>query len=105
MTDEAAEQTTKKKATKRKTTTKTTRKAVKKKRPAATKAKKSSAAAAKLRVKQVRSTIRRQKTMARTLTAMGIKHHQDEVVVSDTPAMRGMLHKVRAFIQVTPEES
>ena len=89
-----AKKVAKKKATKKKTTKKK-----------ATKRTKSTAGASKLRVKQVRSMIHRQKTLARTLTAIGIKHHQDEVVVTDTPAMRGMLNKVRAFVQVTPEES
>ncbi len=78
----------KKKTTKKKTTAKK-----------ATKAK-----AGKLRVRQIRSTIRRQKTFKRTLEALGIRHHQGEVVVSDTPSTRGMLTKVRHLVRVTPEE-
>lgn len=99
MTDAADLKTTVKKTTKRKTA----KKAVKKKKTAAKKRTKADAGAGSLRVKQVRSTIRRQRTLARTLEAIGIKHHQDEVVVKDTPAMRGMLRKVRAFVHVTPE--
>ena len=90
---EAAPKTTvaKKKTTKKKT--------VAKKAPKAKEAK-----PARLRVRQIRSTIRRQKTFKRTLEALGIRHHQDEVVVSDTPSTRGMLVKVRHLIRVTPEE-
>lgn len=58
-----------------------------------------------LRVKQVRSGIGHAATYRRTLRALGLKHHQDEVVVADTPAMRGMLHKVRHLVRVTPEEA
>ncbi len=40
--------------------------------------------------------------MRRTLAAIGLRHHQQEVVVKDTPALRGMLYKVRHLIEVTP---
>ena len=89
---------TKRKTAKKKATTK------KKKTTKRTKATKKTSAA-RLRVKQVKSTIHRHKAFKRTLTALGIKHHQDEVVVHDTPAIRGMLNQVRAFVRVTPEES
>ncbi len=58
----------------------------------------------RLRVKQVRSTIHRQKRFLRTLSALGLKHHQDEVVVVESPSIRGMLDQVRSFVRVTPEE-
>lgn len=58
---------------------------------------------AKLRVKQVRSGIGHAATFRRTLRALGLKHHQAEVVVDDNPSMKGMLHKVRHLIRVTEE--
>lgn len=58
----------------------------------------------RLRVKQVRSTIHRQKRFLRTLSALGLRHHQDEVVVVESPSIRGMLDQVRSFVRVTPEE-
>lgn len=57
-----------------------------------------------LRIRQVRSLIGRIPAHRRTLEALGLRHHQDEVVKKDHPALRGMLHQVRHFIQVTPEK-
>ncbi len=62
------------------------------------------AKAAKLRVRQVRSAIGRRRDLRRTLTALGLKHHQDEIVVKQNPAIDGMLNKVRHLIRVTPED-
>lgn len=56
----------------------------------------------RLRVKQVRSGIGRPAIHRRTLVAIGLRHHQDVVVVRDTPAMRGMLLQVRHLVEVTP---
>ena len=61
--------------------------------------------AKKLRVRQVRSGIGRSGTLRRTLRALGLKHHQDEVVVSDTPSMQGMLRRVEHLVSVSPEEA
>ncbi len=55
-----------------------------------------------LRVKQIRSGIGRPETMRRTLAALGFRHHQQEIVVQDTPSIRGMLYKVRHLVDVTP---
>jgi large subunit ribosomal protein L30 len=57
----------------------------------------------RLRVRQVRSGIGHAETYRRTLEALGLHHHQHEVVVADTPSMRGMLHKVRHLVQVSLE--
>ncbi len=62
------------------------------------------AAAARLRVRQVRSAIGRRRDFRRTLKALGLKHHQDEIVVKQNPAIDGMLYKVRHLIRVTPED-
>ena len=56
----------------------------------------------RLRVKQVRSGSGRPALHRRTLQALGLKHHQDIVEVTDTPAIRGMLFQVRHLVEVTP---
>lgn len=56
-----------------------------------------------LRVKQVKSGIGHAETYRRTLRALGLRHHQQEIVVHDTPSARGMLHKVRYLVRVTEE--
>jgi len=68
------------------------------------KAKKGSGAGGqgRLRVRQVKSGIGHAVTYRRTLEALGLRH-QHEVVVADTPSMRGMLHKVRHLVQVSEE--
>jgi large subunit ribosomal protein L30 len=57
----------------------------------------------RLRVKQVKSGIGHAETYRRTLRALGLRHHQQEIVVHDTPSVRGMLHKVRHLVRVTEE--
>jgi len=66
--------------------------------PASAKAK----AGGRLRVKQVKSGIGRPAVHRRTLVAIGLRHHQDVVVVNDTPSVRGMLFQVRHLVEVTP---
>ena len=96
-------------ATKKRTTKKTVKKTAVKKTTVKKKATRKAAAkpasgVGRLRVRQVRSTIQRPKTFKRTLEALGIRHHQDEVVVNDTPAIQGMLRKVRHLVSIAPEE-
>jgi large subunit ribosomal protein L30 len=55
----------------------------------------------KLRIKQVRSGSGKSARTVRTLEALGLKHHQDEVVHADHPALRGMLNQVRHLVEVT----
>ncbi len=62
------------------------------------------ASSGQLRIKQVRSGIGHAATYRRTLEALGLKYHQDEVVLRDHPAVRGMLRKVRDFVRVQPVE-
>jgi large subunit ribosomal protein L30 len=73
-------------------------------KPAAKKArsKKTAAASAQLSVKQVRSGIGHAATFRRTLEALGLRHHQQTIVVNDNPSIRGMLFKVRHLVQVSP---
>lgn len=63
------------------------------------------AAGGRLRVRQVRSGIGHAATFRRTLRALGLKHHQDEVVVPDNPSMRGMLRRVHHLVRVIGEEA
>jgi large subunit ribosomal protein L30 len=58
-----------------------------------------------LKVTQIRSGIGHAETMRRTLRAIGLKHHQDAVMVRNTAAMRGMLFKVRHLVKVEPAEA
>jgi ribosomal protein L30 len=63
------------------------------------------APAGKLRIIQIRSGIGHQQKYRRTLRALGLKHHQDIVVVDDNPSMRGMLFRVRHLVKVAAEEA
>jgi large subunit ribosomal protein L30 len=80
----------------------TPKKAAKPRRAARPKAK-DAAGQKRLRVKQVRSQSGRAETYRRTLRALGLRHHQHEIVVNDSPSVRGMLHKVRHLVRVSEE--
>ena len=56
----------------------------------------------KLEIRQMRSGSGRPARLRRTLEALGLKHHQDVVVHTDHPALRGMLYQVRHLVTVTP---
>ncbi|MGH7720598.1 MAG: 50S ribosomal protein L30 [Gemmatimonadaceae bacterium] len=58
----------------------------------------------KVRIKQVRSGIGHPARLRRTLAAIGLKHHQDEIVRRASPALLGQLRTVRHLVQVTPVE-
>lgn len=58
----------------------------------------------KVRITQVRSGIGHSWKMNLTLKAMGLKHHQDEVIKQDSPALRGQLKQVRHLVEVVPVE-
>ena len=55
----------------------------------------------KLEIRQTRSASGRPARLRRTLEALGLKHHQDVVVHTDHPALRGMLYQVRHLVAVT----
>jgi large subunit ribosomal protein L30 len=42
--------------------------------------------------------------MKQTLEALGLRHHQSEVVHPDSPSLRGMIKRVRHLVEVTPVE-
>ena len=54
----------------------------------------------KVRIKQVRSGIGHSESMKLTLKAIGLRHHQAEVIKQDSPALRGQLKKVRHLVEV-----
>jgi large subunit ribosomal protein L30 len=56
----------------------------------------------KLRIKQVRSGIGKPQVQKDTLEALGLKHHQAEVVHQDSPSLRGQIKRVRHLLEVTP---
>ena len=58
----------------------------------------------KLRIKQVRSAIGHSWRMRRTLEALGLRHHQAEVVHQDSPSLRGQIKHVRHLIDVSQVE-
>jgi ribosomal protein L30 len=43
--------------------------------------------------------------MRLTLEALGLKHHQAEVIRQDSPALRGQIKHVRHLVKVTPVEA
>jgi large subunit ribosomal protein L30 len=51
-------------------------------------------------VKQIRSSIGHPETMRRTLEALGLRHHQQTVRLTNNASARGMLFKVRHLVQV-----
>ena len=73
------------------------------KRPAAKK--KPESGGAKLVVKQMKSGIGHAETYKRTLRALGLRHHQAEIIVTDNPSIRGMLAKVHHLVRVRPQEA
>ena len=60
--------------------------------------------AKRLKVKQIRSSIGHADTMRRTLVALGLRHHQAVVQLPNNASVRGMLFKVRHFVDVSPAE-
>ena len=54
----------------------------------------------KLKITQVRSVIGRPEKHRRIIESLGLKRHQTSVVHTDTPAIRGMVFKVRHLVNV-----
>ena len=54
----------------------------------------------KLRIRQTRSTIGRNVMQKKTVRALGFRRLNQVVVVDDTPQIRGMVTKVRHFVEV-----
>ena len=58
----------------------------------------------RVRIKQVRSGIGHSWRMRATLEAIGLKHHQDEVIKEITPGLIGQLKQVRHLVNVALEK-
>jgi large subunit ribosomal protein L30 len=56
--------------------------------------------AGRIRVRQVRSAIGHDRRQRRVLRGLGLRRHQQTVELEDTPAVRGMLAKVRHLVEV-----
>lgn len=56
--------------------------------------------AKQLLIRQVRSGCNSRREHRETLRALGLRHHQAEVVKNDHPAIRGMIRKVRHLVEV-----
>jgi large subunit ribosomal protein L30 len=57
--------------------------------------------AKRLKVTLIRSTIGFNETQAKTVEGMGLRRLRHTVELPDTPATRGMIHKVRHLVTVT----
>lgn len=95
--------------TKRKKATAAPRKAVKRKttkrsKTSRKKATPTSKGGKRIRLRQVRSGVGCTSKVRRTLRALGLKHHQDEVVVQDNASVRGMVRRVHHLVSVIAEE-
>jgi large subunit ribosomal protein L30 len=56
--------------------------------------------AARIRVTLVKSPISFNRTQAQTVEGMGLRRIRHTVELPDTPATRGMIHKVRHLVMV-----
>jgi len=54
----------------------------------------------KLKITQIRSTIKRKEDQKRTIEALGIHKLNHTVILPDVPQIRGMIHKVKHLFQV-----
>ena len=54
----------------------------------------------KLKITQVRSVIGRPQKHRRIIEALGLRRNQTSVLHNDTPAIRGMVFKVRHLVNV-----
>ena len=53
-----------------------------------------------IRIKQVRSGCNAMRKQRATLEALGLRHHQAEVIKEDNPAIRGMIRVVSHLVEV-----
>lgn len=57
-------------------------------------------AAARIRIRQIRSTIGFNKKQGLVVQGMGLRRIGHTVELADTPETRGMIHKVRHLVEV-----
>jgi large subunit ribosomal protein L30 len=58
--------------------------------------------AGKLKIKWVRSDIACPRDMRQTVLGLGLRRLHQVVEREDTPAIRGMIHKVRHLVELVP---
>jgi large subunit ribosomal protein L30 len=58
----------------------------------------------KLKIKYVKSAIGYEQSQKDTVRSLGLKKLQSEVIVVDTPQVRGMVFKIRHLLQVEEVE-
>jgi large subunit ribosomal protein L30 len=58
---------------------------------------------AKIQITWVRSQIGYTEDQRRTIRALGLKKLHQSVVREDSPSIKGMVHKVRHLVTVSPE--
>ena len=58
-----------------------------------------------LRIQQVKSGIGARRSQRDTLKALGLRHHQAQVIQPDNPAIRGMVRAVAHLVQVEEVEN
>ncbi|MBL8552075.1 MAG: 50S ribosomal protein L30 [Hyphomonadaceae bacterium] len=54
----------------------------------------------RVKVKRVGSPVRRENSQAATMVGLGLRHSGQVVELEDTPAVRGMIRKVRHLVEV-----
>jgi large subunit ribosomal protein L30 len=58
-----------------------------------------------IRIRQVKSAIATPRSHREVLRGLGLRRPRHEVVRPDSPAVRGMVHKVRYLVEVIEEPS
>ncbi|WP_419163623.1 50S ribosomal protein L30 [Candidatus Palauibacter sp.] len=58
-----------------------------------------------MKIRQVKSGLGAQRKQRDTLRALGLRHHQDQVVQPDNAAIRGMIHAVAHLVEVEEVKS
>ena len=53
-----------------------------------------------IKIRQVKSGIGAKRRQRETLRALGLRHHQDQVVQPDNPAIRGMVNRVSHLVEI-----
>ena len=53
-----------------------------------------------IKIRQIRSPIRRPKDQRATLIGLGLNKMHKEVELVDTPEVRGMIHKVKHLVDI-----
>lgn len=56
-----------------------------------------------IKIKQVHSACGRPPVQRKTVRALGLTRHQQECLIVDTPAARGMIEKVKHLVAVIEE--